>query len=96
MNKKQKNRKNVTQNKRNRIINRRYRSTVRTLSTMFVKKVQKINTTEKGLKENSKLEVKKIMNKLFSIIDKSVKKGIIHKNNAARRKAVISSISNQL
>ena len=34
------------------------------------------------------------MNKLFSIIDKAVKKGVVHKNNAARRKSIISSISN--
>ena len=33
---------------------------------------------------------------IFSIIDKSVKKGVIHKNNAARRKSAINSISNNL
>lgn len=96
MNKKQRNRKNVTQNKRNRIINRRYSSTVRSLSKLFITKVQTANQADAEVKENAKLEVKNLMNKLFSIIDKSVKKGVIHKNNAARRKSAISSISSQL
>tara|TARA_B110000037_G_scaffold176000_1_gene200797 strand:+ start:84 stop:374 length:291 start_codon:yes stop_codon:yes gene_type:complete len=96
MNKKQRNRKNVTQNKRNRMINRRYSSTVRSLSKLFIAKVQTANQADAEVKENAKLEVKNLMNKLFSIIDKSVKKGVIHKNNAARRKSAISSISSQL
>ncbi len=96
MNKKQRNRKNVTQNKRNRIINRRYSSTVRSLSKLFITKVQTANQADAEVKESAKLEVKNLMNKLFSIIDKSVKKGVIHKNNAARRKSAISSISSQL
>jgi small subunit ribosomal protein S20 len=96
MNKKQRNRKNVTQNKRNRMINRRYSSTVRSLSKLFIAKVQTANHANAEVKENAELEVKTLMNKLFSIIDKSVKKGVIHKNNAARRKSAISSISNQL
>lgn len=96
MNKKQRNRKTVTQNKRNRMINRRYSSTVRSLSKLFITKVKVANEANKDTKENAKLEVKNLMNKLFSIIDKSVKKGVIHKNNAARRKSAISSISSQL
>lgn len=96
MNKKQRNRKTVTQNKRNRMINRRYSSTVRSLSKLFISKVKVANEANKDTKENAKLEVKNLMNKLFSIIDKSVKKGVIHKNNAARRKSAISSISSQL
>jgi ribosomal protein S20 len=35
MNKKQRNRKIVTQNNRNRIINRRYSTTIKTLSKLF-------------------------------------------------------------
>jgi small subunit ribosomal protein S20 len=96
MNKKQRNRKTVTQNKRNRMINRRYSSTVRSLSKLFISKVKVANEANKDTKENAKLEVKNLINKLFSIIDKSVKKGVIHKNNAARRKSAISSISSQL
>ena len=97
MNKKQRNRKTVTQNKRNRMVNRRYSSTVHSLSKSFINKVKTINLTEDlEIKKNLKVETKIVMNKLFSIIDKAVKKGVIHKNNAARRKSTISAISNNL
>ena len=96
MNKKQKNRKTVTQNTRNRMVNRRYRSTMKSLSKLFLTKVNVLKTSNNETQENIKRELKTIMNSLFSIIDKSVKKGVIHKNNAARRKSVISSISNAL
>ena len=96
MNKKQRNRKTVTQNNRNRIINRRYRSTMKSLSKLFLAKVQQVRASENGTNDNVKLELKTVMNSLFSIIDKSVKKGVIHINNAARRKSTINSISNNL
>jgi ribosomal protein S20 len=39
MNKKQKNRKLIAQNKRNRMVNRRYTSTIKTLSKLFKLKI---------------------------------------------------------
>ena len=44
MNKKQRNRKVVAQNRRNRIINRRYSSTIKSLSKLFVNKVKEANS----------------------------------------------------
>ena len=96
MNKKQRNRKTVTQNNRNRIVNRRYRSTLKSLLKLFLAKVKKLRTADEGTNENVKLEIQTVMNSLFSIIDKSVKRGVLHKNNAARKKSVINSISNSL
>ena len=96
MNKKQRNRKTVAQNNRNRIVNRRYRSTLKSLLKLFLAKVKKLKTADEGTNENVKLEIKTVMNSLFSIIDKSVKKGVLHKNNAARKKSAINSISNSL
>ena len=96
MNKKQRNRKTVAQNNRNRIVNRRYRSTLKSLLKLFLAKVKKLRTADEGTNENVKLEIQTVMNSLFSIIDKSVKKGVLHKNNAARKKSVINSISNSL
>ena len=96
MNKKQRNRKKVAQNNRNRIVNRRYRSTMKSLSKLFLAKVKTLKTSDGATNDNVKLEIKTVINSLFSIIDKSVKKGVIHKNNAARRKSAISSISNNL
>jgi small subunit ribosomal protein S20 len=91
MNKKQKNKKLVTQNKRNRMINRRYTSTIKTLSKLFKKA---LSSYKKELafesKEKLKLDASIIVSKFYSIVDKSVKKKVIHKNKAARKKATIS------
>ena len=93
MNKKQKNRKLVKQNKRNRMINRRYSSTIKSLSKLFLSKVK---TSGSNLEEEEKSKVKaetvNIVNKVYSIIDKAVKKGVIHKNTAARKKSRIGKI----
>ena len=51
MNKKQRNRKIVAQNNRNRLINRRYTSTIKTLSKIFWKKIK-----EKKQKKESQLK----------------------------------------
>ena len=93
MNKKQKNRKLVKQNKRNRIINRRYSSTIKSLSKLFVSKIKNSLTV---LEDEEKLKVKtetvNLINKVYSIIDKAVKKGVIHKNTAARKKSKIGKM----
>lgn len=93
MNKKQKNRKIVTQTNRNRIINRRYTSTIKTLSKLFNKKIKNF-ATENNTEINS-VEVndtKKVIQSLTSLIDKAVKKRILHKNTAARKKSKIDKI----
>ena len=95
MNKKQRNRKLVTQNKRNRMINRRYSSTIKTLSKLFMSKVKSSSTNlQQNDEEKSKLkiETKTLVNKVYSIIDKAVKKGVIHKNTAARKKSRIGKM----
>lgn len=92
MNKKQRNRKLVTQNKRNRMINRRYSSTIKTLSKLFMTKVKTKSTVEEVDQAKFKTETKNLVNKVYSIIDKAVKKGVIHKNTAARKKSRIGKI----
>jgi small subunit ribosomal protein S20 len=79
MSKKQRNRKTIAQNKRNRMINRRYISTIKTLFKLF------------NLGKN-KDEKESFLPKLNSIIDKAVKKNVIHKNTAARKKSRISRL----
>lgn len=88
MNKKQRNRKIVTQNRRNRIINKRYVSTIRTLSKLFKMKIQ-VDKTEISEKEKFKSDLLNIVKNLYSMIDKATKKGILHKNTAARKKSKI-------
>ena len=93
MNKKQKNRKLVKQNKRNRMINRRYSSTIKSLSKLFLSKVKSsVVSIEEGEKAKVKSETLNIVNKVYSIIDKAVKKGVIHKNTAARKKSRIGKM----
>ena len=92
MNKKQRNRKIVTQNKRNRMINRRYTSTIKTLSKLFLTKVKTQVPTEETDKVKFTTETKNLVNKVYSIIDKAVKKGVIHKNTAARKKSRIGKL----
>jgi|TARA_A100001035_G_scaffold223763_1_gene184318 small subunit ribosomal protein S20 len=88
MNKKQRNRKTVTQNRRNRILNKRYSSTVRGLAKLYVAKFENFKNEEDS---TSKVELKNqlssILQKFYGAMDKAVKKGIIHKNTAARKKS---------
>lgn len=94
MNKKQKNRKEVAQNRRNRMINRRYSSTIKSLTKLIRTKFKssKEELTEES-KKTLKTETTLIMNNLYSIIDKAVKKQVIHKNNAARKKSNLHKLS---
>ena len=93
MNKKQRNRKTVAQNNRNRIINRRYSSTAKGLAKLFVAKVDAINNEENSeTKVELKQQVSTILQKFYSSMDKAVKKGIIHKNTAARKKSRFGKI----
>jgi small subunit ribosomal protein S20 len=94
MNKKQRNRKLVKQNRRNRMVNRRYSSTIKSLTKLFQTKIKKSTeelTTESQLELQN--ETKTIMNSLYSIIDKAVKKQVIHRNNAARKKSNLTTLS---
>ena len=98
MNKKQKNRKQVTQNKRNRLINRRYTSTIKTLSKLFTTKLKNLKTNSTNSTESSSLKVEtlNVVKNLYSIIDKAVKKGVIHRNTAARKKSKIGLLSKNI
>jgi small subunit ribosomal protein S20 len=93
MTKKQRNKKLVAQNQRNRIINRHYSSTIKTLFKLFLNKLKVFNT--KNL-ENQKvkvgIELKILVNNLYQIIDKAQKKEVIHKNTAARKKSKIGKL----
>ena len=97
MNKKQRNRKLVLQNKRNRIINRRYTSTIKNLIKVFKTKTKNFSLqNDAALKQQLKTEIILINNSLFSFLDKASKKNVIHKNTASRKKAVVSKLSNKI
>ena len=76
--------KRIRVNNRNRIENRFYKSSVKTLIKGFFKelenyKILKNVESEKRLSKNLKLA--------YSLIDKATKKKLFHKNTAARKKA---------
>jgi small subunit ribosomal protein S20 len=99
MNKKQKNRKLVTQNKRNRIINRRYSSTIKTLIKLFRSKLKNylsLDSQNQDEKDKYKIDLIKTLNLVTSILDKATKKKVIHKNSAARRKSIFQKLVNSI
>ena len=72
---------------RNRLINRFYKSTVKTLTKKTLENCEKYN---KEPNEANKDLVKISLNKAFSLIDKAVKKNVLHKNNGANKKSKIN------
>ena len=73
---------------RNRLINKSYKSTVRTLTKKTLENCEKY---KKDPNEDNKNLVKTSLNSAFSVIDKAVKKNILHKNTGANRKSKINN-----
>ena len=72
---------------RNRLINKSYKSTVRT----FTKKtLESCENYKKNPNEDNKNLVKESLSKAFSLIDKAVKKNVLHKNTGANKKSKIN------
>ena len=74
---------------RNRLINKSYKSTVRTLTKKTLENCEKY---KKEPTEDNKNLVKTSLNKAFSLIDKAVKKNVLHKNNGANKKSKINKL----
>ena len=74
---------------RNRLINKSYKSTVRTLTKKTFENCEKY---KKDPNEENKNLVETSLNKAFSLIDKAVKKNVLHKNNGANRKSKINNL----
>ena len=73
---------------RNRLINKSYKSTVKTLTKKALENCEKY---KKDPNEDNKILVKTSLNNAFSLIDKAVKKNVFHKNNGANKKSKINS-----
>ena len=72
---------------RNRLINKSYKSTVRTLTKKTLEYCEKY---KKDPNEENKNILQTSLNNAFSLIDKAVKKNVLHKNNGANRKSKIN------
>ena len=73
---------------RNRLINKSYKSTVRTFTKKTLENCEKY---KKDPNEDNKNLVIKSLNKAFSLIDKAVKKNVLHRNNGANKKSKINN-----
>ena len=77
--------KRVRQSEKRRVINRSHRTKVRT----YIKKVRA------ALESGKSDEIQKVLPEAISVIDKSVQKGVMHKNAAARYKSRLTARANQ-
>jgi len=77
--------KRVRQSEKRRVINRSHRTKVRT----YIKKMRAALESGKGD------EIQKTLPEAISVIDKSVQKGVLHKNAAARYKSRLTVRANQ-
>jgi small subunit ribosomal protein S20 len=80
--------KRIEINERNRLQNRFYKSSVRTLMKVFFKDLE-IYKTSQNLEDKEK--VKKLLSSVYSLIDKGTKKNVFHKNTAAKKKARLAA-----
>ena len=74
---------------RNRQINKSYKSTVRTLIKKTIVNCEKYKKEPNT--ENQEL-INTSLNKAYSLIDKAVKKNVLHKNNGANKKSRLNNL----
>lgn len=73
----------MRQSNKKRIVNKKFKDDMKISLTVFSKKVEK------------KQEVKLAdLNAVYARIDKALKKGLLHKNTAARRKSLVAKMYN--
>ena len=74
---------------RNRLVNKSYKSTVRTLTKKTLANCEKY---KQDPNLDNKNQVMFSLNEAFSLIDKAVKKNVLHKNNGANKKSRINKL----
>ena len=74
---------------RNRQSNRTYKSTVKTL---IKKTIISCENYKKDPNADNEKSVKESLNQAYSLIDKAVKKNVLHKNNGANKKSRINNL----
>lgn len=80
--------KRIEINKRNRLQNKYYKTSVRTLIKLFFTNLEIYKNSQSS--EDQK-KVQEILNSVYSLMDKGTKKNIFHKNTAARKKAALAA-----
>ncbi|MDG2990164.1 30S ribosomal protein S20 [Candidatus Synechococcus calcipolaris G9] len=77
---------------RNRLRNKAYKSAVKTLTKNYI---QAVNDYSSNPEPEALVEVQSRLSTVVSKIDKAVKRGVLHRNTGARRKARLDRILNQ-
>ena len=80
--------KRIKINKRNRLQNKYYKTSVRTLIKLFFINLE-IYKESQNAEDKQKLQ--EILSSIYSLMDKGTKKNIFHKNMAARKKAKLAA-----
>lgn len=80
--------KRIITNERNRLQNRFYKSSVRSLIKTFFSDLEVYKMSQS---QEDKKKVQKILSSIYSLIDKGTKKNVFHKNAAARKKAKLAA-----
>lgn len=80
--------KRILINKRNRLRNKYYKTSVKTLMKVFFLNLETYKNS-KNIEDHQKL--KEILSSIYRLIDKGTKKKIFHKNTAARKKAKLAT-----
>ena len=75
-------------NERNRLRNRYYKTSVRTLVKRFFQDLETYKTSQTG-EDREKLN--EMLSSIYSMMDKGTKKNIFHKNAAARKKSKLAN-----
>jgi small subunit ribosomal protein S20 len=74
-------------NKRNRLQNRYYKTSVRTLIKLFFQNLE-VAKLDKTSQSQKNLQI--ILSSISSFLDKGTKKNVFHKNTAAKKKAKLA------
>lgn len=74
-------------NKRNRLQNRYYKTSVRTLIKLFFQNLE-VAKLDKTSQSQKNLQI--LLSSISSFLDKGTKKNVFHKNTAAKKKAKLA------
>jgi len=81
--------KRILVSERNRQVNKSYKSTVRTL---IKKTISNCEVYKKDPNDENEKILNKSLSETYSLIDKAVKKNVLHKNNGANKKSRINNL----
>ncbi len=80
--------KRIGTNKRNRLRNKYYKTSVRTLIKLFFKNLELYKISKSP---EEKQYLREILSSIYSMMDKGTKKNIFHKNTTSRKKAKLAA-----